>query len=226
MTSLLTRATTRAALRRSLGAALLAALAACGGGDDGDASRATAQGGIGGSGRNGTSGTLAVALAATPACGFDAVNVTVSRLRFTMNAAAGDGGPVWFDVPLPFPRKINLLTLSTAAPLSMGAYPASSGVYTQLRVVLAPDDAAHPLANSVVPTGGVETPLVTPGAQQAGIKIDAAMAVPAGGLGSYVIDLDACRSVTGGGPSGPYVLDPVIQVLPAAGAAASSDGRR
>jgi hypothetical protein len=219
------RAAKRAGIRQILGAALLAALASCGGGGEDDASRASPQGGIGGSGRTSTNGTLAVALAATPSCGFDAINVTISELRFNENPAAGDGGAGWVDLPLPAPLKVNILTLTNGMTLPIGAFGTAGGTYTQMRLVLAPDDALHPLANSVVPAGGVETALSTPSAQQSGIKIDAAMTVPAGGIGSYLVDIDSCQSVTRNG-AGQYVLNPVFQVVAAGASSAGAAGRR
>ena len=41
-----------------------------------------------------------------------------------------------------------------------------AGKYTQLRLVLAANDATHPFANSVVPSGGSEVALTTPSGQQ------------------------------------------------------------
>ena len=57
-------------------------LASCGGGGGG--------GGIGGTG-TGDSGTMRMALTDAPACGFDAVNVTIERVRVHQSAGAAEG---------------------------------------------------------------------------------------------------------------------------------------
>jgi hypothetical protein len=96
--------------------------------------------------------------------------------------------------------------------LGQTALPA--GTYTQLRLVLAANDAAHPLANSVVPSGGSETALTTPSAQQSGIKLNVNIAVAADKVADVALDFDACKSVVKRGASGQYNLKPVIAVTP------------
>ena len=53
----------------------------------------------------------------------------------------------------------------------------------------------QPFANSVVPTGGAETALTTPSAQQSGLKIKINAEVPAGKVAHLVIDLMPSKSV-------------------------------
>ena len=70
--------------------------------------------GCGGDGGDGSgSGTVGVWLTDSPACGFDAVNVTVSRVRVHMSSRplpkTTAAGP---DITLSPPRKINLLDLT------------------------------------------------------------------------------------------------------------------
>jgi hypothetical protein len=69
------------------------------------------------------------------------------------------------------------------------------------------------LANSVVPTGGVETALATPSAVQSGIKLIHEFDVPPGGRVDLVLDFDACHSVVLRG-NGTFGLKPVIKVTP------------
>jgi len=64
-------------VKLALGGLLAAGLAACGGGGDGSASVAG-------------SGTLRLALTDAPACGYDAVNVTVQKIRVNQNGGASD----------------------------------------------------------------------------------------------------------------------------------------
>ena len=69
-------------LRMSSALAIAAsfALASCGGGGGG--------GGIGGTGAQ---GTLRLAITDAPSCGYDAVNITIERVRVHQNLDAADG---------------------------------------------------------------------------------------------------------------------------------------
>ena len=107
-----------------------------------------------------------------------------------------------------------LLSLTNGVLLELGEVALPAGKYTQLRLLLAANDAATPLANSVVPTGGTETALDTPSAQQSGLKLKADIDVPAGKVVDYALDFDACRSVVRRGNSGRYNLKPVVTVVP------------
>ena len=71
-------------------AALLLLLVACGGGGSAGGSG----GGIGGTGSPSTLGTVRFSLTDAPACGYDAVNVTIERVRIhaSSSAAEGDAG--------------------------------------------------------------------------------------------------------------------------------------
>jgi len=182
-------------------ASLLAGLAAgCGGGGGGGGDVAPAP------------GTLAVSLTDAPACGFDAVNVTVIKVRTHQSSSASDTDAGWTDITLSPARKINLLNLSNGVLENLGETPLAAGHYTQLRLVLDPNTAVG-LANSVVPTGGVETALVTPSAVQSGIKLVNEFDVAAGQRVDLVLDFDACKSVVKRG-NGTYALKPVIKVVP------------
>jgi uncharacterized protein DUF4382 len=184
----------------------IAALAAviiggCGGGG----------GGGGGSGA-GAQGTLGVSLTDAPACGFDAVNVTVVKVRAHQSSSATDTDAGWSDITLNPARKINLLSLTNGVLANLGETPLTAGHYTQLRLVLDPNTAAA-LSNSVVPSGGVETPLVTPSAVQSGIKLINQFDVASGQRVDLVLDFDACKSVVRRG-NGTFALKPVIKVSP------------
>ena len=76
--------------------------------------------------------------------------------------------------------------------------------------MLASNGGANPLANSVVPTGGGETALTMPSAQQSGLKMNVDIDVAAGQIADVVLDFDACKSVVRRGNSGQYNLKPVI----------------
>lgn len=177
-------------------------LAACGGGGGGEG------GGIGGT------GTLHVSLTDAPSCGYDQVNVTIDRVRVNQSASAADADGGWSEIVLSPARRVDLLTLSNGVLEDLGQTALPAGKYTQLRLVLAPNDAANPLANSVVPTGGTETALTTPSAQQSGLKMNVDIDVAADKIADVVLDFDACKSVVKRGNSGQYNLKPVITVVP------------
>src|SRR5687768_18410791 len=60
----------------------------------------------------GAPGIVSVSLTDGPACGFDAVNVTVSKVRIHQSDSASEGAGGWTEITLNPPRKINLLDLN------------------------------------------------------------------------------------------------------------------
>jgi uncharacterized protein DUF4382 len=171
----------------------------------------------------GGTGTLGVALTDDPACGFDQVNVTVSKVRVHQSATASDHDAGWTEITLNTPRKINLLDLNdptqpNRALLSLGDTPLAAGHYTQVRLVLEPNtnNPNPPFANSVVLSGTIiEIPLATPSGIQTGIKLIHQFEVGAGQRVDLVLEFDACKSVVARN-NGTYALQPVIQVIPTA----------
>lgn len=189
-----------------LGATVLGAavLVACGGGGGDTASTTPVS----------TAGTLAVSLTDAPACGFDAVNVTVSKVRVHRSDSALDTESGWTDITLNPARKINLLNLTNGVLEALGQTSLEAGRYTQMRLVL--DANASGTANTVVPVDGrTELPLETPSAVQSGIKLVGAFEVAAGQKTEVVLDFDACKSVVTRG-KGSYALKPVVKVVPVA----------
>lgn len=172
-------------------------LAACGGGGGGEAQ-----------------GTLRLALTDAPPCGYDRVHVTIEKVRVHRSASAGANDAGWSEIVLPAPRRVDLRTLTNGVLFELGQTALPAGRYTQLRLVLAPNTGADPLANSVTPTGANETPLTTPSAQQSGLKLNVDLEVGANQIADFVLDFDACRSVVRRGASSQYNLKPVITVLP------------
>ncbi|TXC65555.1 DUF4382 domain-containing protein [Piscinibacter aquaticus] len=173
-------------------AATAALLAACGGGG----SSSTAP------------GTLRPALTDAPACGFDEVNVTVQKVRVHQSSTAADGDSGWSEVVLNPARKLNLLDLTNGVLAELGQTELPAGTYSQLRLQLASNSGAAPLANSLVLTGGdgSEIPLDTPSAQQSGLKMNLNLTVRPNELADPVLDFDACKSVVVRGNSGRYNL--------------------
>lgn len=182
-----------------LAASLLAAVVSgCGGGGSGGAGSAP--------------GTLGISLTDMPACGFDEVNVTVSKVRVHRSSSASGNDAGWTDITLNPARKINLLDLTNGVLEKLGETPLAPGHYTQLRLVLDPNTGTG-VANSVVPAGGIQTALVTPSAVQSGIKLVHAFNVASGERVDLVLDFDACRSIVRRG-NGTFALKPVVKVTP------------
>ncbi len=187
-------------MKFTLGAALLVGLAACGGGGGGDSAAG--------------SGTLRLALTDAPSCGYDAVHVTVAKVRVHQSSSAGDADAGWSEVVLNPARRVDLLSLTNGVLMELGQIPLPTGKYTQMRLVLADNSATQPLANSVLPTGGSEVALKTPSGQQSGVKTNLNIDLAENKMADFVLDFDACKSVVQAGASGQYLLKPVVTVIP------------
>ena len=178
--------------------------------------------GCGSSGEGGAGaqfGTLSVSLTDAPACGFDAVNVTVDKVRVHQSSSANENDAGWTTIALDPPQKINLLDLNDPtqpnfALIHLGQAPLTAGHYTQLRLVLV-SNKVTPLANSAVLSSqpGTEIPLETSSAIQSGIKLIHQFTVSPGQRKDLLLDFDACHSIVHTG-SGKYKLKPVIKVIP------------
>lgn len=173
-------------------------LAACGGGGGGDTSVAA--------------GTLKVSLTDAPACGFNNVFVTVSKVRVHKGGDAAEGDSGWSEIVLTTPRKIDLLNLVNGKLEDLGQTSLPAGTYNQIRLVLVPNSGTT-LANSVVPTGGTEVALSTPSGVQSGIKLNGNFEVTGGATTEIALDFDACKSIVTRG-NGSYGLKPVIRMIP------------
>jgi hypothetical protein len=161
-------------------------------------------------------GTLGVSLTDAPACGYDEVNVTVSKVRVHQSISAEENDANWRDITLNPPRKINLLDLTNGVLEDLGTTSLPSGHYTQMRLVLA-SNGTGTIANSLVLSGvtpTTEIPLDTPSAVQSGIKLVNEFDVLPGQRVDLVLDFDACKSIVKRGNSGKYNLKPVIKVIP------------
>ena len=165
-------------------------------------------------------GVLGVAMTDAPACGFDEVNVTVSKVRVHQSGSASENAAGWTDITLTPARKINLLNLNDPtepnfALESLGETPLEAGHYTQLRLVLVPNSGGPPFANSIVLSAqpNNEIPLDTPSAVQSGIKLIHQFTVGSGQRVDLLLDFDACKSIVQTG-DGTYKLKPVIKVIP------------
>lgn len=186
------------------GLSLIAAvLAACGGGGDGSSSS--------------QQGTLKLAMTDAPACGYDHVYVTVTKIRVHQSATAGTSDAGWSELPIA-PQRIDLLGLTNGVLQELGTLPLPAGNYQQIRLVLADNPSnpspAFPLANALVLSGSAnEIALTTPSGQQSGFKLKANFDVTGGQVADMVLDFDACKSIVRAGNSGNYNLKPVVAVI-------------
>lgn len=187
-------------LKMVLGGLAVASIAACGGG--GGTSTAD-------------NGTLRLALTDAPACGYDAVNVTIQKVRVHQNSSASDNDGGWSEIVLNPARRVNLLDLQNGVLEELGQTPLPTGKYTQMRLVLADNNGAGALANSVVLTSDKsEVALKTPSGQQSGVKTNINVDIGTNQMADFVLDFDACKSVVAAGNSGQYLLKPVVTVIP------------
>lgn len=164
-------------------------------------------------------GTLSVSMTDAPVCGFDAVNVTVSKVRVHQSDNASENAAGWTDITLTPARKINLLDLNDPTQQNfalerLGQTPLEAGHYTQLRLVLVSNSGSTPFASSVVLSGiPGEIALDTPSAVQSGIKLIHQFTVASGQRVDLLLDFDACKSIVTHN-NGTYKLKPVIKVIP------------
>ncbi len=171
-------------------------------------------GGGGSAAQPNATGTMRFALTDAPSCGYDAVNVTVQKVRIHQSATAAEADSGWSEVIVNPAKRVDLLTLTNGVLSELGQTALPVGKYNQLRLVLASNDNANPFANSIIPTGGVETALKAPSGQQSGIKANVNVDVASNQIVDLVIDFDACKSIVSAGNSGQYLLKPVINVIP------------
>lgn len=160
-----------------------------------------------------TSGVVHMSLASEAACGFDAVYVTVTKIRFYSEASAAAGGTGWTDIPVSPARKINIANLNNGALVALGVAALAPGHYAQARLVLDPN-SNNDTTNSVVLAGTTtELPLITQTVATEGIAFGSGFDIADTQNLDMVADLDACRSVqpTAGGK---YVLRPFVTSLP------------
>lgn len=165
-------------------------------------------------GEGGSTGTLRLALTDAPSCGFDAVHVTVQKVRVHQSSTAGDNDAGWSEIVLNPARRVDLLSLTNGVLMELGQIPLPTGKYTQMRLVLADNNTSQPLANAVSPTGASEVALKTPSGQQSGVKTNINIDIAENKMADFVLDFDACKSVVQAGASGQYLLKPVVSVIP------------
>ena len=191
----------------------LALLSGCDGGGGGDSTISTSTPTT----SSPTTGTLSVAITDSPACGYDQIFITVEKVRVHQSATANDTDADWQEIVLNPAKRIDLLELTNGVLEELGQTALPTGTYTQMRLVLASNNASSaPYPNAVVPTSSnpkelpKEEPLTTPSGQQSGIKMNVNITVEPDKVVDFVIDFDACKSIVTAGNSGTYLLKPVV----------------
>lgn len=192
-----------------MGFLVIGLLAACSSSDGGGAS---------------APGTVSVSLTDAPACGYEQVNVTVSRVRIHQSESANENGAGWTDITLNPPRTINLLDLNDPTQPNfalehLGEASLPAGHYTQLRLVLEDNNGNNANANWIILEGNDpddpqnRIPLETPSAIRSGLKLVNQFTVNSGERVDLLLDFDACHSIVRTG-NGRYILKPVIKIIP------------
>lgn len=170
-------------------------LTACGGGGGDSQTPAPAT----------TKGTLAVSLMpAAPACDFDAVNVTITKLRLRQDFNIDPNASGWTELSLSPPKQVNLLhpaSVLSGASIDLGEIALPTGVYTQMALVLDAGASSVRLAGTAA-----ELPLESAAAVAAGIRVPLDLKVDEGQKLNLLFDFNACESIQMRGAS--YVLKP------------------
>lgn len=185
------------------------------GGIGGSGVAAQGVGGIGGSGVvaqgvGGIGGSGLTTAASVRACSVQSVNVTIAGARVNQNGAADLNSSGWVDVALASPVRVDLMTLASGATLPLDLTTLPAGTYRQMRLLLVADDAAAPLADSVVTKSRIETALAVPSVAQGGLPLATAITVADGQVSASYQDLDVCSAVATAGAGG-YQLDALTQ---------------
>jgi hypothetical protein len=156
-----------------------------------------------------------MAMAGEPACGFDAVNVTVTKMRFNASATAAASDPGWTEIAVQPARRINIAQMRNGAIQSLASAALLPGHYAQTRLVLDPN-TNNDTTNSVVLAGTTaELPLLTQAAATDGIAVGPGFDIANGQSMTLIADFDACRSVVPNNGN-QYLLRPVIKAVPTA----------
>ncbi len=192
----------------------LAQISGCGGGGGtgfvvgGDAGSST------------TSGSLQVGITDSPAFpNFLSVHITIVKVAVV---PAGKEGLPDNDPGLPviatFPGGLGVDILDLHfVPKILGTTTIPAGSYSQVRLILAPNQPN--LSNYVIMADnpGVKLPLKTPSAQQSGLKLVGSFTVTAGAFNSILLDFNPNDAIVFAGKSGNIILKPtgirIIQVF-------------
>jgi hypothetical protein len=102
------------------------------------------------------------------------------------------------------PAEVDLLSLLQHVTLEIGYALLPKGSYTQIRMVLGPN-------NRVIKTNGTSEPIKVPSGLQSGLKFDGAFELRGGRITHVMANFDSTKSVTWNNGEG-YMLKPVIPI--------------
>lgn len=166
--------------------------------------------GCNGGGGGASTGTLQVGITDKPAFpDFSSVHITIDRV---VAVPAGREGLDDDDPGLPviatFPggQGVDILNLHFL-PQILGSTPIPAGSYSQIRLILAPDQPT--LNNYCILAGNpAQIPLTTPSAKQTGLKIVGKFTVTAGAFNTIVLDFNPNDAIVITGQPGKIIFKP------------------
>ena len=165
-------------------------------------------------------GTLQVNLTDSPAFPtFNSVHITIDKV---VVVPTGKEGSADTDPGLPviatFPGGLGVDILNLHfLPQLLGTVDIPAGSYSQVRLILAPDQPT--LNNYVILSSNLnqKLPLTTPSAQESGLKVVGNFTVTAGALNTILLDFNPNDAIVIAGQSGKIILNPtgihIIQVF-------------
>jgi hypothetical protein len=135
---------------------------------------------------------------------YEAVNVDILGVSVHTNEMAGEDDGGWVFLENSNVGVINLLEYTGGKELTLADTDFPAGRISQIRLLLGEN-------NTLVIDGSTE-PMMTPSAQQSGLKLKVNETLKSGLTYEFKLDFEAARSVVHTG-SGKFILKPVINVI-------------
>lgn len=139
---------------------------------------------------------------------YNEVNVNIVGVMIKMDNSDDDNG--WIDLDIINEGTINLLNLTGGVnEVLVDRFPIPTGILKQMRLVLGD-------GNTIVIRNDSDEPeifdLMTPSAQQSGLKLQVDANIEEGFTYEFVLDFDVEKSIVRAGNSGNIILKPVLYV--------------
>jgi hypothetical protein len=148
-------------------------------------------------------GTMQVLLTDAPG-NYDHVYIDIREARIHHSSDAEEGESGWIDLEIE-PGIYDLLELTNGRYEVLGEMDLEPGRYNQMRLILGDQ-------NEVV-MNGTSHSLMTPSAQQSGLKLNIHADIEGGEMYTLLLDFDANKSIVHAGASGNILLKPVIRTV-------------
>ena len=145
---------------------------------------------------------LKITLVDSPAS-YDEVNVDIQGVKVHSNAQADEEDGGWSFLEGSDVGVINLLDLTAGKELTLYDTDFPTGMISQIRLILG--------ENNTYVANGKTNPLITPSAQQSGLKLQVHEYLEGGITYNFKLDFEVARSIVNAG-NGEYILKPVIHV--------------